>query len=175
MESENSDDKISTLLAQTSSCPKNADDNKKNNTSNNSDSQNTKKLKESTIDEKYFYLKLKKLLSVPKEFSFSNVNIILDDFLKDIQSFLKWVINKKGITEEKASEIMAGIKKDLIGIGKIEFDSLFAGVSGEIVSEFFRNMKKYSFPNSEKNPILKNENYTIIVESMHNLNIRRNY
>ena len=112
---------------------------------------------------------MKKLLCVPKEFSFSNVNVELKSFFEDVESFLKWAINKKGITEENAKNIIKRIKEELSDIRKIELDSLFVGVSGKNISEFFDNMKKYSFPNSEESPILINERYTIIVESTHNL------
>ena len=112
---------------------------------------------------------MKKLLCVPKEFSFSNVNVELKSFFEDVESFLKWAINKKGITEENAKNIIKRIKEELSNIGKIELDSLFVGVSRKNISESFDNMKKYSFLNSEKSPILVNERYTIIVESTHNL------
>ena len=45
---------------------------------------------------------MKKLICVPKEFSFYNVNVELKNFFEDVESFLKWAINKKGITEENA-------------------------------------------------------------------------
>ena len=71
------------------------------------------------------------LLCVPKGFSFSNVNIELKSFFKDIESFLKWAVGEKGITDENAKNIIKGIKEELSDIGKLEFDSLFVGVSGK--------------------------------------------
>ena len=85
---------------------------------------------------------------MPKEFSFSNVNVELKSFFEDVESFLKWAINKKGITEENEKNIIKRIKEELSDIRKIELDSLFVGVSRKNISEFFDNMKKYSFPNS---------------------------
>ena len=88
MESDSSEGKISTLLTKISSYPKKPNPNPKADTSsNNSDAQNSKKLKEPTADEKYFYFKLKMLLCVPKEFSFLNVNVELKNSLKTLKAF----------------------------------------------------------------------------------------
>ena len=166
MEFENTD-KISTLFGEISSIQIQQNP---SSSSNNGESQNSPKLKESTIDERDFHLKLKKLLNVPKDFSFLNVNIVTNVFLKEVQSFLNWVINKNGMTKENALNIKNQIQEKLDGIGRIEFDSIFVGVPGINVSEFFKYMKQYSFPNSKVNPIKDNENYTVIVESTHYLN-----
>ena len=163
MELENIND-IATLLGKISTYQENQF---LSSSSNNSESQNSNKIKGSTIDEKYFHLKLKKLLCLPTESSFSNVNISLNVFFKDVERFLNWVISKKGITEENASEIMGGIQKDLKGVGKIEFDSFFVNVPGKAIEDFFNNMKQYSFPNCEDKSILRNEKYVVLVESTH--------
>ena len=163
MEYDNTDD-IATLLAKISTYQENQF---LSSSSNNSESQNSNKIKGSTIDEKYFHLKLKKLLCLPTESSFSNVNISLNVFFKDVERFLNWVISKKGINEENASEIMGGIQKDLKGVGKIEFDSFFVNVPGKAIEDFFNNMKQYSFPNCEDKSILRNEKYVVLVESTH--------
>jgi hypothetical protein len=163
MEYDNTDD-IATLLAKISTYQENQF---LSSSSNNSESQNSNKIKGSTIDEKYFHLKLKKLLCLPTESSFTNVNISLNVFFKDVERFLNWVISKKGITEENASEIMGGIQKDLKGVGKIEFDSFFVNVPGKAIEDFFNNMKQYSFPNCEDKSILRNEKYVVLVESTH--------
>ena len=163
MEFDNTDD-IATLLAKISTYQENQF---LSSSSNNSEPQNSNKIKGSTIDEKYFHLKLKKLLCLPTESSFSNVNISLNVFFKDVERFLNWVISKKGITEENASEIMGGIQKDLKGLGKIEFDSFFVNVPGKAIEDFFNNMKQYSFPNCEDKSILRNEKYVVLVESTH--------
>ena len=166
MEFENTD-KISTLFGEISSIQIQQNP---SSSSNNGESQNSPKLKESTIDERDFHLKLKKLLNVPKDFSFLNVNIVTNVFVKEVQRFLNWVINKNGMTKENALNIKNQIQEKLDGIGRIEFDSIFVGVPGINVSEFFKYIKQYSFPNSEVNPIKDNENYTVIVESTHYLN-----
>ena len=163
MEYDNTDD-IATLLAKISTYQENQF---LSSSSNNSESQNSNKIKGSTIDEKYFFLKLKKLLCLPTESSFTNVNISLNVFFKDVERFLNWVISKKGINEENASEIMGGIQKDLKGVGKIEFDSFFVNVPGKAIEDFFNNMKQYSFPNCEDKSILRNEKYVVLVESTH--------
>ena len=163
MEFDNTDD-IATLLGKISTYQENQF---LSSSSNNSESQNSNKIKGSTIDEKYFHLKLKKLLCLPTESSFSNVNISLNVFFKDVERFLNWVISKKGINEENASEIMGGIQKDLKGVGKIEFDSFFVNVPGKAIEDFFNNMKQYSFPNCEDKSILRNEKYVVLVESTH--------
>ena len=163
MEYDNTDD-IATLLGKISTYQENQF---LSSSSNNSESQNSNKIKGSTIDEKYFHLKLKKLLCLPTESSFSNVNISLNVFFKDVERFLNWVISKKGINEENASEIMGGIQKDLKGVGKIEFDSFFVNVPGKAIEDFFNNMKQYSFPNCEDKSILRNEKYVVLVESTH--------
>ena len=163
MEFENTDN-ISTLLEKISTYKENEF---LSSSSNNSDSQNSNKLKGTAVEEKNFHLELKNLLHLPKESSFSNINISLNVFFKDVERFLNWVISKKGITEENASEIIEGIQKDLKDVGKIEFDSFFVNVSGEVIEEFFNNMKQYSFPNCEVKPILRNEKYVVLVESTH--------
>ena len=78
--------------------------------SNQSESQNSKKLNESTVDEKYFHIKLMKLLGITKESSFSNVKIELKSFFNDIEKFLDWVKKEKGINENKALEMINEIK-----------------------------------------------------------------
>ena len=163
MEFDNTDD-IATLLGKISTYQENQF---LSSSSNNSESQNSNELKGSTVDEKYFHLELKKLLHLPTESSFSNINISLNVFFKDVERFLNWVISKKGITEENASEIIEGIKKDLKSLEKIEFDSIFVDVLGEVIAEFFNNKKQYSFPNYEGKPILRNEKYVVLVESTH--------
>jgi hypothetical protein len=163
MEFENTDD-IATLFGKISTYKENEF---LSSSSNNSESQNSNELKVSTVDEKYFHLELKNMLRLPTESSFSNINISLNVFFKDIEKFLNWVISKKGITEENASEIIGGIQKNLKDVGKIEFDSFFVDVPGEVIEEFFDNMKQYSFPNCEGKPILRNEKYVVLVESTH--------
>ena len=163
MEFDNTDD-IATLLGKISTYQENQF---LSSSSNNSESQNSNELKGSTVGEKYFHLELNKLLHLPTESSFSNINISLNIFFKDVERFLNWVISKKGITEENASEIIEGIKKDLKSLEKIEFDSIFIDVLGEVIAEFFNNKKQYSFPNYEGKPILRNEKYVVLVESTH--------
>jgi hypothetical protein len=138
--------------------------------SNQSESQNSKKLNESTVDEKYFHIKLMKLLGITKESSFSNVKIELKSFFNDIEKFLDWVKKEKGINENKALEMINEIKILLKDISKIEIDSFFMNVPGKNVQEFLNNMKSYSFPTIiEKNKILENEKYMILVESTHSI------
>ena len=84
MELENTD-KISSLFQSISLY----EDSKNNNSSssNHSGAENSIKLKESTIDEKYFLIKLMKLLGITKESSFSNVQIEIKNFYKILKYF----------------------------------------------------------------------------------------
>ena len=138
--------------------------------SNKSESQNSKKLTESTVDEDYFHIKLRRLFRSSVESSFRNVEIEINKFFQDAKIFLDWVVEQKGVAEKKSKEMMEEITDKLKDLDKIELDSFFINVPGEIILQFFDNMKSYSYPDiEEKNESLKMENCTIIVESTHSL------
>ena len=166
MELENTD-KISSLFQSISLY----EDSKNNNSSssNHSGAENSIKLKESTIDEKYFHIKLMKLLGITKESSFSNVQIEKKKFLQDIEIFLQWAIKEKGIDEKEALKKKNEITFDLNSISKIELDSFFVNVPGKNIKEFLNNMKSYSFP-IEENKIIESTNYMVLIESTHSIN-----
>ena len=137
--------------------------------SNQSESQNSKKLKQSTVDENYFHIKLRRLFNSPLESSFRNVEIDLNVFLQDVKQFLDWVKKQKQISEEESKKKMNEIKAKLQHVDKIKLDSFFINVPGITVRDFFNNMSSYSFPSIKENEISGAENYTILVESTHSI------
>ena len=139
-----------------------------NNSSQNEKKKNKIQLKESNVNEKYFHPKLKRLLNVPDNFSFANVEIEISKFIQDIEEFLTIKTQKNKNDEKAVKQIIEEIKIDLEGEKKIELDSFFLNVSGKKVEEFFENMRQYSFP-SQKIDISTNDIYTILVESAHSL------
>ena len=61
-----------------------------------------------------FHYKLKYLLGVPDNSSFSNVEIEIASFLKDIESYINEEIQKTELDEVKAKEIKEEIKNAMI-------------------------------------------------------------
>ena len=140
-----------------------------------SSSQNEKSDKESktkknkdVVDEKYFHFKLKHLLNMSDDLSFSNVEIEIASFLKDIESYIDDETKKNKLDVKKALEIKDEIKNSMIGEKKVELDSCFINVPGKEVNQFFKSLEKYSFP-SQTEKLLENESYVILVESTHSL------
>jgi len=111
-----------------------------------------------------FHFKLKYLLGVPYNSSFSNVEIEIASLLKDIESYLNEETQKNELDEEKAKEIKEEIKNAMIDEKKIELDSCFVNVKGKQIIKCFKSLEKYSFPSQEEK-ILENESYVIFVES----------
>ena len=68
--------------------------------SNQSESQNSKKLTVSTVDEDYFHIKLRRLFGSSVESSFRNMEIELNKFFEDVKKFLDWLLEQKGIAEK---------------------------------------------------------------------------
>ena len=93
--------------------------------SNQTESQNSKKMTLSTVDEDYFHIKLRRLFGSSVESSFRNVEIKLDNFFQDAKKFLGWVVKQKGIDEKKSNDIMKGIEAKLKALDKIELDFFF--------------------------------------------------
>ena len=118
--------------------------------SNQTESQNSKKMTLSTVDEDYFHIKLRRLFGSSVESSFRNVEIKLDNFFQDAKKFLGWVVKQKGIDEKKSNDIMKGIEAKLKALDKIELDSFFINIPGENIHQFFDNMKSYSYPYIEE-------------------------
>ena len=138
--------------------------------SNQTESQNSKKMTLSTVDEDYFHIKLRRLFGSSVESSFRNVEIKLDNFFQDAKKFLGWVVKQKGIDEKKSNDIMKGIEAKLKALDKIELDSFFINVPGENIHQFFDNMKSYSYPyTEEKKENFADKSFTIIIESTHSL------
>ena len=138
--------------------------------SNQTESQNSKKMTLSTVDEDYFHIKLRRLFGSSVESSFRNVEIKLDNFFQDAKNFLGWVVKQKGIDEKKSNDIMKGIEAKLKALDKIELDSFFINVPGENIYQFFDNMKSYSYPyTEEKKENFADKSFTIIIESTHSL------
>ena len=136
--------------------------------SNQTESQNSKKMTLSTVDEDYFHIKLRRLFGSSVESSFRNVEIKLDNFFQDAKKFLGWVVKQKGIDEKKSNDIMKGIEAKLKALDKIELDSFFINIPGENIHQFFDNMKSYSYPYiEEKKENFENKVFTIIIESTH--------
>ena len=79
-----------------------------------SDKESTKKKKEDLADEKYFHFKLKYLLNIPDDSSFSNVEIEIASFLKDIETYINEETQKNKLDEKKAKEIKEEIKNAMI-------------------------------------------------------------
>ena len=128
----------------------------------------SKKKKEDLADEKYFHFKLKYLLNADDNLSFSNVEIEIPSFLKDIESYIEQETQKNKLDEKKAIEIKEEINNAMIGEKKIKLDSCFINVQGKEIIKFFQSLEKYSFPSLE-GKILENESYVILVESTHSL------
>ena len=136
--------------------------------SNQTESENSKKMTLSTVDEDYFHIKLRRLFGSSVESSFRNVEIKLDNFFQDAKKFLGWVVKQKGIDEKKSNDIMKGIEAKLKALDKIKLDSFFINVPGENIHQFFDNMKSYSYPYiEEKKENFENKVFTIIIESTH--------
>ena len=128
-----------------------------------SDKESKNKKKEDLADEKYFH-KLKYLLNVADNLSFSNVEIEISSFLKDIESYIDEETQKNKLDEKKAIEIKEEINDTMIDEKKIELDSCFINVKGKEMIKFFQSLEKYSFPSLD-GKILENESYVILVES----------
>ena len=129
-----------------------------------SDKESKNKKKEDLADEKYFHFKLKYLLNVADNLSFSNVEIEISSFLKDIESYIDEETQKNKLDEKKAIEIKEEINDTMIDEKKIELDSCFINVKGKEMIKFFQSLEKYSFPSLD-GKILENESYVILVES----------
>ena len=128
-----------------------------------SDKESKNKKKEDLADEKYFHFKLKYLLNVADNLSFSNVEIEISSFLKDIESYIDEETQKNKLDEKKAIEIKEEINDTMIDEKKIELDSCFINVKGKEMIKFFQSLEKYSFPSLD-GKILENESYVILVE-----------
>ena len=72
--------------------------------SNQSESENSKKLTMSNVDENYFHIKLRRLFGSTVESSFSHVEIELTKFFQDVQTFLDWVVEQKGLDVLKSNK-----------------------------------------------------------------------
>ena len=129
-----------------------------------SDKESKNKKKEDLADEKYFHFKLKYLLNVADNLPFSNVEIEISSFLKDIESYIDEETQKNKLDEKKAVEIKEEINDTMIDEKKIELDSCFINVKGKEMIKFFQSLEKYSFPSLD-GKILENESYVILVES----------
>ena len=138
--------------------------------SNQTESQNSKKMTLSTVDEDYFHIKLRRLFKSPVENSFRNVEIKLINFFEDVKIFLVWVVEQKGIDKKKSNDMIKKIEARLKALEKIELDSFFINVPGENIYQFFDNMKSYSYPyTEEKKENFADKSFTIIIESTHSL------
>ena len=118
--------------------------------SNQTESENSKKMTLSTVDEDYFHVKLRRLFKSPVENSFRNVEIKLDHFFQDVKIFLGWVVEQKGIDKKKSNDMIKKIEAKLKALDKIELDFFFINVPGENIYQFFDNMKSYSYPYIEE-------------------------
>ena len=138
--------------------------------SNQTESENSKKMTLSTVDEDYFHIKLRRLFKSPVENSFRNVEIKLINFFDDVKIFLGWVVEQKGIDEKKSNDIIKEIEAKLKALDKIELDFFFINVPGENIHQFFDNIKSYSYPYiEEKQENFADKSFTIIIESTHSL------
>ncbi len=138
--------------------------------SNHTESENSKKMTLSTVDEDYFHIKLRRLFKSPVENSFRNVEIKLAHFFQDVKIFLGWVVEQKGIDKKKSNDMIKKIEARLKALDKIELDSFFINVPGENIHQFFDNMKSYSYPyTEEKKENFADKSFTIIIESTHSL------
>ena len=138
--------------------------------SNQTESQNSKKMTLSTVDEDYFHVKLRRLFKSPVENSFRNVEIKLINFFDDVKIFLGWVVEQKGIDKKKSNDMIKKIEARLKALDKIELDYFFINVPGENIYQFFDNMKSYSYPyTEEKKENFADKSFTIIIESTHSL------
>ena len=120
------------------------------------------------IDEKYFFVKLKHLLVVPKRYSFCNVEIDFKEFMKDLKTCIDEVIKEKNLNIKEFEKIKEDFEKALENESKLELDSLYLNVPGNNIKKFINSTNEYSFP-SQYNNISKEKNYTVIVESTHSL------
>ena len=84
-----------------------------------SDKESKNKKKEDLADEKYFHFKLKYLLNVADNLSFSNVEIEISSFLKDIESYIDEETQKNKLDEKKAIEIKEEINDTMIDEKKL--------------------------------------------------------
>ena len=135
-----------------------------------SDGNAQRQKKQINIDEKYFHFKLQHLLGVPKKFSFSNVEIMIKDFLSDIKLYIdEEVKNNKELDIKKANDIKKEIELTMIDEKKIELDSFFFNVSGKNINKFLENICQYSFPPNNIE-IFDDKDYMVLVESTHSLN-----
>ena len=138
--------------------------------SNQTESQNSKKMTLSTVDEDYFHIKLRRLFKSPVENSFRNVEIKLEYFFQDVKIFLGWVVEQKGIDKKKSNDMIKKIEARLKALDKIELDFFFINVPGENIHQFFDNIKSYSYPyTEEKKENFADKSFTIIIESTHSL------
>ena len=138
--------------------------------SNQTESENSKKMTLSTVDEDYFHIKLRRLFKSPVENSFRNVEIKLINFFEDVKIFFGWVVEQKGIDKKKSNDIIKEIEAKLKALDKIELDFFFINVPGENIHQFFDNMKSYSYPyTEEKKENFADKSFTIIIESTHSL------
>lgn len=138
--------------------------------SNHTESENSKKMTLSTVDEDYFHIKLRRLFKSPVENSFRNVEIKLINFFEDVKIFLGWVVEQKGIDKKKSNDMIKKIEARLKALDKIELDFFFINVPGENIHQFFDNMKSYSYPyTEEKKENFADKSFTIIIESTHSL------
>ena len=138
--------------------------------SNQTESQNSKKMTLSTVDEDYFHIKLRRLFKSPVENSFRNVEIKLINFFEDVKIFLGWVVEQKGIDKKKSNDMIKKIEARLKALDKIELGFFFVNVPGENIHQFFDNMKSYSYPyTEEKKENFADKSFTIIIESTHSL------
>ena len=96
--------------------------------SNQTESQNSKKMTLSTVDEDYFNIKLRRLFKSPVENSFRNVEIKLYNFFVDVKIFLGWVLEQKGIDKKKSNDMIKKIEARLKALDKIELDFFFINV-----------------------------------------------
>ena len=138
--------------------------------SNQTESENSKKMTLSTVDEDYFHIKLRRLFKSPVENSFRNVEIKLINFFEDVKIFFGWVVEQKGIDKKKSNDIIKEIEAKLKALDKIELNFFFINVPGENIHQFFDNMKSYSYPyTEEKKENFADKSFTIIIESTHSL------
>ena len=93
--------------------------------SNQTESENSKKMTLSTVDEDYFHIKLRRLFGSSVGSSFRNVEIKLDNFFEDVKIFLGWVEEQKGIDKKKSNDMIKKIEARLKALDRIELDFFF--------------------------------------------------
>ena len=126
--------------------------------------------------EDYFYLKLKKYLKTENDFRGTyNVNLHIQ---KMKESVLNYVENNTA-ENNKNSNTLKIKGMDLIKIIKeqfetttqrIQIDSLFPNINGNILKKLFNELKDYSYySNDFESSIETEKKYNLIVESCHNI------